>query len=148
MKHAYGSLNKALQTIWTTVASGKTILFERPVHPAVLQPDTLLVTWLNIGGPTGQPNEYTALVQLDIYAASNARATSIHWASEIDRLLGFQSDGGYGILGRHDWTIPAAPVDLTAMRVEPYEPGWVSVPDPDPRLIHYARTIVLTYLVN
>lgn len=148
MKHAYGSLNKALQTIWTAAAPGKTIVFERPVHPAVIEPDTLLVTWLNNGGPTGQPNEYEAIVQLSIFAGSNNRAAALGWASEIDAALGFQSFSGYGMLGRYDWTIPASPVDLTAMRVEPYEVGWVNVPDPDPKLIHLARTIVLTFLVS
>lgn len=148
MKHAYGSLNKAMQTIWGEVAPGKTLHFERPEPPTVIGPDCLLVQWLDHGSPTDQPNEYEAMVQLDIFVSPRDRATALGWVGEIDRRLGFQADGGFGRLGRYDWTDPDNPVDLTEMRVEPYETGWIAIPDPNPRLIHYARTIVLTFLVN
>lgn len=148
MKHAYQSLNKAIQTIWTATAPDKTIHFERPEPPTVIGPDCLLVQWLDHGEPTEQPNEYEAMIQLDIFVSKPDRITALGWASEIDRALGFQKDGGYGRLGRYDWSNPASPVDLTEMRVEPYETGWISIPDPNPKLIHFARTIVLTFLVN
>ena len=148
MKHAYGSLNKVLQTVWTATAPGKTLHFERPEHPTVIGPDCLLVQWIDAGSPTSQPNEYEAMVQLDIFVSNRDRATALGWASEIDRLLGFQSEGGFGQMGRFDWTDPDVPVYLTDMRIEPYETGWLAIPDPNPKLIHYARTIVATFLVN
>lgn len=148
MNHAYGSLNKAIQTIWTATAPGATLHFEAPVHPAVLKPNCMLVQWLQPGGPTDQPNLYEALIQLDIYVGVYNRAQALAWASAIDVALGFTQDGGYGRVGRYDWTDPENPVSLTTMRVVPYESGWVNVPDPDPKLAHYARTIILLYPVN
>lgn len=153
MQHAYSSFNRAIKRIWGEIvgvdAQGKPLLpvvFEHPEPPDTLPDECLRVYWLRNGGSTEQPNERDALVQLDVFVPGSNRAEALTRAALLDKALGFIESPGFGRMGRFDWST-APETMLSEMRVAPLEEGWVNVPDPKPRMVHYARTVILTYTV-
>jgi hypothetical protein len=153
MEHAYASLNKTLAAVWADIVGvdgqGKPlvpVVFEEPTHPDTLPDECLRIYWLSNGGSTGQPNELEGMVQLDVYVPKNQRAIAQARCAALGDALGFTHGAGEGEVGRYDWTTNP-PTYMGEMTISPLESGWIRVPDPKPGMVHFARTIVLTYLV-
>lgn len=146
MNHAYTSFNKAVAAHWSTIAPGVSVIYEHPAPPDTMPAECLRIYWLEPGGPTRQPNELMAMVQLDVFVPGNDRAKALDRAKRLDTALGFHSGGGFGEMGRFDYGTTPETL-LSMMRVEPFESGWQQIPDPQPGLVHYARTVILTYTV-
>lgn len=150
MQHAYASFNKALQALFTSIAPGVPVFFGHPVAdnatPLVLPAECFRVEWLEFGADVGPSDTEGATVQIDIFVGNNDRATALARASAISTGLHLRGGAGFGTLGRYDYaTTP--PSFLSEMSVEAFESAWLTIGDPQPRVVHLVRTFELTYKV-
>lgn len=156
MQNAYRSFNNPLITLWASIDSGVPVVIDSPDGADALPASCLRIYWSEYGTPTPQPNMREGLIDIAIRVppVGNVSNTllALTRAKALDKALGFEpatdgtpGGGGYGRLGRYDWT--TTPITyLSDMEVIP-EGGWVAIPTASPGQLHMARTVRLQYRI-
>lgn len=171
IQHVYASFNRALANLWSSTAPSVQIVYGHPVPPATLPAECLRIYWLEYGGGTERTNEQHSLIQLDLFGPSLfnllARASAIEEGLSLvgsgqarlgvyDFAVGLPFDGqaldkegtDYNLLDEAGNTLvvnTTSPI-LGEMSLQGLESSWQTVPDPDPRIFHIARTVEATWI--
>lgn len=155
MDHAYRSLNNVLATAWAAIAPGVPIEIDSPDDATAIPPECLRVYWGGYGTPERQANLFEAVVDVAVRVPPMGNAPNTLLMTQrckaIYQALGivYAEDGqpmggGYGRLGRFDWTVTPLRY-LSAMEIFPTGGGWTPIPTKSPGELHTACTFLLNF---
>lgn len=140
---AYTSTNKALRQLWADVTGLAPETMTTRLRGTEQQPiPGLRVSWLERGATTSRTDETAGLVQLSVFVGDDNEATANAWAEAITGAMGFVQ--GFGRFAVYDYDLtPELLVGQAEARA--LEGGWLTIPDPDPAVVHLALTLDLTF---